>query len=48
MADFLRLIEVNAGGYWLKEGQRILHPTFSFVFFAPRDEDWSGELGRGR
>ena len=27
MADFLRLIDVNSGGSWLKKGQGILHPT---------------------
>ena len=27
MADFLRLIDVNAGGFRLKKGQGILHPT---------------------
>ena len=27
MADFLRLIDVNAGGLWLKKGHGILHLT---------------------
>ena len=27
MADFLRLIDVNAGGFQLKKGQGILHLT---------------------
>ena len=27
MADFLRLINVNAGGFRLKKGQGILHPN---------------------
>ena len=27
MTDFLRLIDVNAGGFRLKKGQGILHPT---------------------
>ena len=27
VADFLRLIDVNEGRFWLKKGQRILHLT---------------------
>ena len=26
-ADFLRWIDINAGGFQLKKGQAILHPT---------------------
>ena len=31
MADFLRLIDVNAGGFRLKKGQGILHLTDSLL-----------------
>ena len=27
VADFQQLIDVNAGGLWLKKGQKILHPN---------------------
>ena len=32
MVDFLRLIDVNAGGFRLKKGQGILHRIFSNYF----------------
>ena len=28
LADFLRLIDVSAGGFRLKKGQGIIHPKF--------------------
>ena len=31
VADFLRLIDINAGGFRLKTGQGIVHPKIRFV-----------------
>ena len=43
MADFLQLIDVNAGGLRLRKGQGILHPAFwgKFYFCAFFAYRWS-------
>ena len=42
VADFLRLVDINAGGFRLKKGQGILRPTLA----KTETQTWSQFLGR--